>query len=164
MAPNKLWTHATEIGSGDYTGNDNWDLIVRWSDGELTNYQDFTGGAPWGENKLHGPDSTWTHALIVSGGDYSDNPHADDTIVRWSDGELTLYTDGNAQSIGRENQLVAPQPLRVLAGRWLPQHQSGSHRPETRKRTLSACQALELFRGLLAQATGPSRTFCSKWP
>ncbi|MER6842319.1 trypsin-like serine peptidase [Streptomyces platensis] len=108
VAPNKLWTHATEIGSGDYTGNDNWDLIVRWSDGELTNYQDFTGGAPWGENKLHGPDSTWTHALIVSGGDYSDNPHPDDTIVRWSDGELTLYTDGNAQSIGRENQLVSP--------------------------------------------------------
>ncbi|MFF9361703.1 hypothetical protein [Streptomyces griseoluteus] len=34
--PNKLWTHAAEIGSGDYTQGDTWDLVVRWSDGEVT--------------------------------------------------------------------------------------------------------------------------------
>ncbi|WP_051794949.1 serine protease [Streptomyces sp. NRRL S-87] len=109
IAENPTWKHATEIGSGDYTGNDNWDLIVRWSDGELTNYQDFAGSiASAKEHKLHGRDSTWTHALIVSGGDYSENPYPDDTVVRWSDGELTLYTDGNATTIGKENRLVSP--------------------------------------------------------
>ncbi|MEV7191479.1 hypothetical protein AB0N81_06680 [Streptomyces sp. NPDC093510] len=28
----------------------------------------------------------WKHDLIVSGGDFTDNPWADDTTVRWSDG------------------------------------------------------------------------------
>ncbi|MEU3910383.1 hypothetical protein [Streptomyces sp. NPDC029721] len=108
LPPNDLWTHAAEIASGDYTGDDTWDLIIRWSDGELTNYQDFTGnlGAAK-ENQLTGPNSTWEHAFIVSGGDYSENPWPDDTIVRWTDGEMTLYTDGNATTIGTENKLVS---------------------------------------------------------
>ncbi|MFF1374983.1 trypsin-like serine protease [Streptomyces sp. NPDC058308] len=103
------WKHATQITAGDYSGDDDWDLIVRWSDGELTQYQDFTGtGNSWGEHKWQAPNGLWKHALLVSGGDFTDNPWADDTIVRWSDGELTLYADGNASGIGAENQLVAP--------------------------------------------------------
>lgn len=111
LAPNDTWIHASEIGSGDYTGNDNWDLIIRWGDGELTNYQDFNGNLGSSkENTLNGPDDTWAHAFIVSGGDYSENPWADDTIVRWTDGELTLYSDGNESTIGQEKRLVAPAP------------------------------------------------------
>ncbi|MFI5987488.1 trypsin-like serine peptidase [Streptomyces sp. NPDC051555] len=108
LAPNDTWTHAAEIASGDYTGNDNWDLIIRWSDGELTNYQDFAGnlGAAK-ENQLAAPNATWEHAVIVSGGDYSENPWPDDTIVRWSDGEMTLYSDGNGATIGAESKLVS---------------------------------------------------------
>ncbi|MFJ6777776.1 trypsin-like serine protease [Streptomyces yangpuensis] len=111
LAPNDTWKYAAEIGSGDYTGNDNWDLIIRWSDGELTNYQDFNGNLGSSkENTLNGPDDTWKHAIIVSGGDYSENAYADDTIVRWSDGELTLYSDGNESTLGQEKRLVAPAP------------------------------------------------------
>ncbi|MGW8971950.1 trypsin-like serine peptidase [Streptomyces platensis] len=107
--PNKTWTHAVEIGSGDYTKNDTWDLVVRWSDGELTCYDDFTGaGDTWREHRWQAPNNTWTHAKLVTGGDFSDNPWPDDTIVRWSDGEISLYTEGNAAGIGKENQLVAP--------------------------------------------------------
>lgn len=83
IAPNDTWIHADEIASGDYTGNDNWDLIIRWSDGELTNYQDFTGNVgAVKENQLVAPNETWNHATILSGGDYSDNPWPDDTVVR----------------------------------------------------------------------------------
>jgi V8-like Glu-specific endopeptidase len=107
--PNKLWTHAVEIGSGDYTENDTWDLVVRWSDGEVTLYDDFTGsGDSWGEHRWKASNDLWTHAKLVTGGDFSDNPWPDDTLVRWSDGELSLYTEGNAAGIGKENQLVAP--------------------------------------------------------
>ncbi|WP_316739652.1 trypsin-like serine protease [Streptomyces sp. MK7] len=107
--PNKLWTHAVEIGSGDYTQGDTWDLVVRWSDGELTCYDDFTGtGDTWGEHKWKAPNDLWEHAMLVTGGDFSDNPWPDDTLVRWSDGELSLYTEGNASGIGTEHQLVAP--------------------------------------------------------
>ncbi|MFI9028270.1 trypsin-like serine protease [Streptomyces sp. NPDC053560] len=103
------WKHATQITAGDYAGDDTWDLIVRWSDGELTQYQDFTGtGDSWGEHRWRAPNDLWKHALVVSGGDFTDNPWADDTVVRWSDGELTLYADGNASGIGAEHRLVAP--------------------------------------------------------
>ncbi|MEC4019691.1 trypsin-like serine protease [Streptomyces sp. H27-D2] len=109
VSPAGTWKHAIQITAGDYAGDDTWDLIVRWSDGELTHYQDFTGtGSSWREHKWRAPNDLWKHALLVSGGDFTDNPWADDTIVRWSDGELTLYADGNASGIGTEHRLVAP--------------------------------------------------------
>ncbi|MEH0544506.1 trypsin-like serine protease [Streptomyces sp. B21-105] len=105
---NETWTHAVELGSGDYSHGDVWDLVVRWSDGEVTCYGDFSGNGLGTEHNWKPANKLWTHAMIVSGGDYSDNPWPDDTIVRWSDGELSLHVDGNASGIGRENQLVAP--------------------------------------------------------
>ncbi|MEV0259537.1 trypsin-like serine protease [Streptomyces sp. NPDC050732] len=102
------WKRATQITAGQYSGDDDWDLVVRWSDGRLSQYQDFTGtGAPRGEHKWQGPNSRWKHALIVSGGDFTDSPRADDTIVRRPDGELILYADGNASGIGTATRLVA---------------------------------------------------------
>lgn len=105
----ETWKHAVEIGSGDYTGNDGWDLIVRWSDGEVTNYADFDGGGTWRENKWYAPNELLTHAVLVTGGDFSDNPYADDTIIRWTDGELSLYTDGDEKGPGKDNPLVTPK-------------------------------------------------------
>jgi V8-like Glu-specific endopeptidase len=108
LAPNATWKHAVELGSGDYSHGDVWDLVVRWSDGEVTCYGDFSGTGLGTEHKWKAPNKLWTHAMIVTGGDHSDNPWPDDTLVRWSDGELSLYIDGNQNGVGRENQLVAP--------------------------------------------------------
>lgn len=108
LPPTDQWRQAAELASGDYTGTDNWDLIVRWDDGTVTNYQDLNGNLPACKaNQVVGANSTWTHATILSGGDYSDNTWADDTIVHWSDGEMTLYADGNANTIGSEHMLVS---------------------------------------------------------
>ncbi|MGW6928204.1 hypothetical protein ACWGA9_44260 [Streptomyces sp. NPDC054950] len=108
LAANDQWTHAVELGSGDYLHGDGWDLIVRWSDGEVTCYGDFTGNGLGIEHKWQAPNKLWAHAIIVTGGGHSENPWPDDTLVRWSDGELSLYTDGNEDGVGRENRLVAP--------------------------------------------------------
>ncbi|MFE9539776.1 hypothetical protein [Streptomyces sp. NPDC006691] len=102
----ETWKHATGIGSGEYAGNDNWDLIVRWSDGEVTNYADFDGSSTWREHTWYKPNELLTHAVLVTGGDFSDNPYADDTIIRWTDGEPSPYLDGNEQGIGTEHPLV----------------------------------------------------------
>ncbi|MGW2816765.1 hypothetical protein [Streptomyces sp. NPDC001415] len=56
--------------------------------------------------QVPGPNELLTHAVLVTGGDFSDNPYADDTIIRWTDGELSLYVDGNEQGIGKEHSLV----------------------------------------------------------
>ncbi|MFI1510876.1 trypsin-like serine peptidase [Streptomyces sp. NPDC020597] len=110
LAPNDQWTKAFELGSGDYTHGDVWDLVVRWEDGRVTCFGDFTGSSLGTQHQWQPPNKTWTHAMIVTGGDHSDNPWPDDTLVRWSDGELSLYTDGDENGVGRENQLVAPTP------------------------------------------------------
>ncbi|WP_206503219.1 trypsin-like serine peptidase [Streptomyces chrestomyceticus] len=108
LKKNETWPHAVDVGAGDYSGGDGWDLVVRWSDGEVTNYGDFTATSLGTEHKWQAPNPTWPHAVILTGGDHSDNPYADDTLVRWTDGELSLYVDGDEKGIGKENQLVAP--------------------------------------------------------
>ncbi|GAA2605640.1 hypothetical protein GCM10010411_44770 [Actinomadura fulvescens] len=107
LKPNDLWKHAHEIAAGDYTGNDNHDLMVRWSDGEATVYPDLTVNGFRGEYQLKAPNSTWTHAKVVTAGDYTENPWPDDLIIRWSDGEVSLHIDVDSKLHG-ERTLVAP--------------------------------------------------------
>jgi V8-like Glu-specific endopeptidase len=163
MPPNTLWrNHAIEITAGDYTGSNAYDLLVRWSDGELTIYKDVDenqklrseiqlaapndrwkqayqistgkyGGNGWpddlvvvwkdgrvtqftdvddkglhAEKELTGANSTWTHAQAVTGGDFDGNGGSDDMLVRWSDGETTIYRDIAGQGLGAETQVLPP--------------------------------------------------------
>ncbi|WP_327591714.1 hypothetical protein [Streptomyces chartreusis] len=109
LKPNDLWKkHATVVTAGDFTGGNNWDAMVRWSDGELTVYAD-TGAAGIGaERKLHGPDSTWTHATVMTAGSYDGNGWADDLFVLWSDGEFDAYPR-TGTALGPEHRLVNPK-------------------------------------------------------
>ncbi len=44
----------------------------------------------------------------MTAGNYTPNGFSDDLIVRWSDGETTLYADTAYTSLGTENTLVYP--------------------------------------------------------
>ncbi|MFJ2596672.1 hypothetical protein [Streptomyces erythrochromogenes] len=60
--------------------------------------------------------STWTHARVIALGEYGMNDWEDDLFVRWSDGEVTMYGNTQAGSVGREYQLVPP-PAAAFAAR-----------------------------------------------
>jgi len=109
VGPNSTWTHAEAITAGDYTGSNLYDLMVRWSDGEVTIYKDVSEQNKLSQEiQLAKPNATWTHALGLATGRYAGNKWPDDLIVRWSDGEVTLYTDVDEKGFHGETQLARP--------------------------------------------------------
>lgn len=110
-APNDLWKkNASIIAGGDFDGsvNSDFDLFVRWSDGELTIYQDIRANGLKMERKLKSPNKLWTHSRVIVPGEFGGNLWEDDIFVRWSDGEVTIYGNTQADGLGREYQLVPP--------------------------------------------------------
>jgi V8-like Glu-specific endopeptidase len=114
-APNALWRdHASYIaGLGG-------DLVVVWNDGETTLYQGIAANGIHSERQLAAPNGTWKNARSVSGGNWvgSGTP---DLLVRWIDGEFTIYGDVASAGLGQEHQVEAPNGLwtdaTVTAGR-----------------------------------------------
>ncbi|MEV6394883.1 trypsin-like serine protease [Streptomyces sp. NPDC051907] len=103
------WKKATLLTSGQFAGNHKWDLMIRWSDGEVDNYVGTTTGGLGVEKRVLNANDTWgKHAAVISAGNYTANGLADDLLVRWTDGETTMYTDTRADRLGAEVMLVAP--------------------------------------------------------
>ncbi|MFF4457254.1 trypsin-like serine peptidase [Streptomyces goshikiensis] len=106
--PNSTWKDATLLASGQFSGNQKWDLMVRWSSGELDNYVGTTTGGLGGEQRIHGPSKTWTHSVIMATGQYTGDGLTNDLVIRWSDGETTMYQDTRMNSLGTERMLAPP--------------------------------------------------------
>nr|BFD88511.1 hypothetical protein StreXyl84_79120 [Streptomyces sp. Xyl84] len=106
--PNRTWKDATLLTSGEFSGNQKWDLMVRWTDGELDNYVGTTTSGLGQEQRILNPNGTWTHDTAMTTGNYTANGRTDDLLIRWSDGETTMYTDTDATRLGAERMLVAP--------------------------------------------------------
>ncbi|GIG56877.1 hypothetical protein Lfu02_12490 [Longispora fulva] len=106
-APGGLWTHAVTIAAGNF-GAAGDGLIVRWSDGELTRYTTVDQGGFHDEVQLAAPNDTWTHAKLITVGEYNGYGRDDDLLVVWTDGEVSLYSNVTALGIGEEHQLAAP--------------------------------------------------------
>ncbi|MFD9814181.1 hypothetical protein [Streptomyces sp. NPDC059080] len=111
LAPNSPWkNYATTIAGGDFDGsvNSDFDLLVRWSGGELTIYEDLGANGLKKENQLKAPNSLWMHPDVIIPGEFDGNLGEDDIFVRWSDGEVSIYGNTQADALGREYQLVPP--------------------------------------------------------
>ncbi|MFJ9862896.1 trypsin-like serine peptidase [Streptomyces sp. NPDC101165] len=108
LAPNGTWKNATLLTSGNFSGKATWDVLVRWADGELDTYVGTSAAGLGTESRLRDPNALWKHDLVMTAGDYTANRTSDDVIVRWSDGETTLYADTGAKALGTENTLVYP--------------------------------------------------------
>jgi hypothetical protein len=130
----KLWRHAMGAASGTFhTESQKFgdsDVIVRWSDGEMTLYpgdqnQGFYTGCKAGqpcEVQLAGPNDFWSeYADVTTAGEYTGS-NAYDLMVKWVDGEVTIYKDidqkrhGNCGraacgSPGMRSELTAPAKI-----------------------------------------------------
>ncbi|KNB51226.1 hypothetical protein AC230_17875 [Streptomyces caatingaensis] len=109
MGKNGTWKHAEAITAGDFTGSSQFDLLVRWSDGEVTLYGDVgSRGLDWAGVQMIDPEKTgtWKHATQITAGRFNADKYVTDLMVRWSDGELTLYTNvGAEKKFSEEHQL-----------------------------------------------------------
>ncbi|MDO0916763.1 hypothetical protein QQM39_39930 [Streptomyces sp. DT2A-34] len=111
QTPNDRWkNHAAITAGGDFDGttNSDFDLLVRWSDGELTVYEDLGANSLKKERQLKPANQLWTHSRVLVPGEFGGNLWEDDLFVRWSDGEVTVYGNTQADALDREYQLVPP--------------------------------------------------------
>ncbi|MFD3676840.1 FG-GAP-like repeat-containing protein [Streptomyces sp. NPDC058613] len=106
--PNSAWKDATLLTAGQYSGNQKWDLMVRWSSGALNNYVGTTTAGLGSEQPVHGPNKTWTHSVVMTTGNYTGDSLTNDLVIRWSDGETSMYRDTRTNSLGSEQMLVPP--------------------------------------------------------
>ncbi|MFD3681983.1 hypothetical protein [Streptomyces sp. NPDC058613] len=106
--PNSAWKDATLLTAGQYSGNQKWDLMVRWTSGALNNYVGTTTAGLGSEQPVHGPNKTWTHSVVMTTGNYTGDSLTNDLVIRWSDGETTMYRDTRTNSLGTEHMLVPP--------------------------------------------------------
>jgi hypothetical protein len=104
-----LWKHADLILTDQFTGSTQNDMIVKWSDGEVTLYLGGMTTDPQkpfrSEKQLAKPGSVWTHAKSIA------SLHRNQVVVLWSDGEVTLYPVVTEAGFGSEIQLIAPNAL-----------------------------------------------------
>ncbi|MEV6839417.1 FG-GAP-like repeat-containing protein [Streptomyces sp. NPDC051133] len=105
--PNPKWKDATILTAGDFSGGANWDVMVRWSNGRLSLFQDVDASGEGTDVQLKSSNELWTHASVMTAGAYTSG-RPNDLVVRWSDGETTLYTD-TSTTLGREHMLIPPQ-------------------------------------------------------
>ncbi|WP_058042394.1 FG-GAP-like repeat-containing protein [Streptomyces roseifaciens] len=99
MDAGSYWNYATALSSPRPAGQDRSSLLVRWSDGSLGSYAT-TGTALGKGTRLQAPNPSWAGAAMTAG-DLTGSGRPDDLVVRWSDGETSLYdglsTDGPGQ-------------------------------------------------------------------
>ncbi|MEU6667513.1 trypsin-like serine protease [Streptomyces sp. NPDC046727] len=108
VAANGTWTKASLLTGGDFGGAAGRDLLVRWADGALDTYTDTSAAGLGTKSRMRGPNGMWQHAQVMTAGGFRHDGSGDDLIVRWSDGETTLYADTGTKALGTEYTLVHP--------------------------------------------------------
>ncbi|MGW1895556.1 trypsin-like serine peptidase [Streptomyces sp. NPDC002004] len=108
LKPNGTWKQATLVTAGDFTGGANWDTLVRWSDGRVSQFQETGPNGLGKEIRMAASQSVWAHDAVMTAGSYDSNGRPDDLVVRWSDGETGMYAH-TGTAFGAERMLVAPK-------------------------------------------------------
>ncbi|MET7350892.1 hypothetical protein [Streptomyces mirabilis] len=86
---------------------DEADLPTDYWRGTLDNYVGTTTSGLGGEHRILDPNGLWKHDAAMTTGDFTGNGRTDDLVIRWSDGETTMYADTLANQLGTEHMLVA---------------------------------------------------------
>ncbi|MCX5205929.1 FG-GAP-like repeat-containing protein [Streptomyces sp. NBC_00237] len=106
QAPTALWAqHASVITAGDFTGDRKSDLIVRWSDGELSLYPGNGSGGFLKDIMLSAAGATWKNAVSLAAGDFTGDGRTDLVAARPT-GVLALYPGNGTNGIGAEKQIA----------------------------------------------------------
>ncbi|MFD9791998.1 FG-GAP-like repeat-containing protein [Streptomyces sp. NPDC059070] len=107
QAADGLWAnHATVITAGEFTGDGKTDLVVRWSDGELSLYPGTGDGRFAKDIMLAAPSEAWKSAVALAAADFTGDGKTDLVSAR-STGVLSLYPGNGTGGLGAEKQLAA---------------------------------------------------------
>lgn len=99
-APGSVWKNAVAIAGGRFTGSGTDGLVVRWSDGELSEYRhvDRTG---FHDEKMLAKNANWRNARLITVGRHSANALRDDLLVVWANGSVGMYSDVDTNAVSK---------------------------------------------------------------
>ncbi|MET7799605.1 S1 family peptidase [Streptomyces decoyicus] len=106
LAKSSAWTYATQISAGEFTGKKTMDLLVRWSSGKATLYPGVDAAGFHGESTVREEKSYWTNTNAMAGGAFVTNGRANDVIVPWRNGSVSLYPGVDAAGTHEEIKIV----------------------------------------------------------
>ncbi|MEU3873878.1 MULTISPECIES: S1 family peptidase [Streptomyces] len=96
-----------QMTSGEFTGKSTADLMVRWKDGSASIYPGVSATAGFhDEIKIRKQGSSWDYARALAGGAFTANDRAGDVLVRWKDGNVSLYPSVDAAGTHTEVDLL----------------------------------------------------------
>ncbi|MGV4924132.1 S1 family peptidase [Streptomyces sp. BHT-5-2] len=108
------WSHLKNMTAGRYTGNaQRDDLLVTWDDGRVTLHPDLNtnGLAEKSKKTLAQKNTTWPYATQIAAGEFTGKKTAD-LLVRWVDGETTIYPGVDAAGLHGEIK-IQPRKSRM---------------------------------------------------
>ncbi|MFE7773920.1 trypsin-like serine peptidase [Streptomyces sp. NPDC057445] len=106
-APGSIWRHARAIAGGRFAGSGTDGLVVRWSDGELSEYRhvDKTG---FHDEKTLAKHANWQNARLIAVGRHTPGALRDDLVVVWANGSVAMYADVDSKAVRRGTFLARP--------------------------------------------------------
>lgn len=118
-APGSVWRYAQFMTGGGFApGMTAESVLTVWRDGEVTASWFVGARQRVREQRLLAPNRTWTSARALTSGAFGSPAGArhsdgrrDDVLVRWKDGEVSLFYDVGANGLGpsrRELRLASP--------------------------------------------------------
>ncbi|HET6354907.1 S1 family peptidase [Streptomyces sp.] len=98
-----VWKHAKAISGGSFTAGGSDGLVVRWVDGEVTQYAHVDQQGFHNEKTL-AKTAAWQNAKLVTAGRFNGGSLRDDLLVVWANGTVSLYADLNTNGVRKEVQ------------------------------------------------------------
>ncbi|MFJ8359066.1 trypsin-like serine peptidase [Streptomyces sp. NPDC093984] len=116
-APKSIWARAASLTSINAGGSTDG-LVVRWTDGEMTQYTTVDAKGFHGEKQLAPPNTAvWKNdARLLAAGRFAPGGHRGDLLVVWKDGHVSVFSDLAANRLTKKRQIVARNTTWSYAG------------------------------------------------
>ncbi|MGK5732828.1 S1 family peptidase [Streptomyces sp. URMC 124] len=107
MKANAAATNIVQMSAGDFTGKATSDLLVRWTNGSASIYRGVSTAKPFeDELKVRPEHSAWRFTKALATGAFAENARPNDVLVRWEDGNISLYPAVDASGTHDEVELL----------------------------------------------------------
>ncbi|GAA3035850.1 fusidic acid esterase FusH [Streptomyces olivoverticillatus] len=107
LKANQASTNIEQISAGEFTGKGTADLLVRWRNGSGSIYPGVNVSTKFDDEiKILQSGSDWRFAQSIVTGSFSANARPNDVLVRWENGNLSMYPAMDATGPHIEVQLL----------------------------------------------------------
>ncbi|WP_344030317.1 S1 family peptidase [Streptomyces luteireticuli] len=100
-------TYIEQISAGEFTGKSTADLLVRWRNGSASIFAGVSTTNKFrDEIRIRDEKSAWQNSETIAAGSFVGNARPNDVLVRWADGNFSLYPATDEKGTHGEVELL----------------------------------------------------------